>query len=116
MATQKKQTKAAPTEFAVIETGGKQYLVAEGQTLMLEKIEGNPQAGESVSFDKVLLKVSGGKAEIGTPAVKGAAVKAEVVGAGKADKVTVIHYRAKSRYFKKNGHRQPFTKVTIKAI
>ncbi|HEY4507518.1 MAG TPA: 50S ribosomal protein L21 [Candidatus Paceibacterota bacterium] len=116
MATEKKHRKPAPTEFAVIETGGKQYLVSEGQTLMLEKLEGDPQAGSKVSFDKVFLTVKGGKTDVGAPLLKGAKVTGEVLAAGKGDKVVVIHYRAKSRYFRKNGHRQPFTKVKVTAI
>lgn len=115
MASQKKQTKPAAENFAVIETGGKQYLVAEGDTLFVEKLEG-AKAGEKVSFDKVLLTAKGGKVELGAPAVAGAKVSAEVLVQTRDEKVTVIHYRAKSRYFKKAGHRQPLTKIKIASI
>ncbi len=101
------------SKVAVIKTGGKQYIVAEGDVLKVEKIAG--EVGEKVSFDDVLLVDDGSKIQLGTPTLK-SPVTAEVVEQGRAQKVTVIRYRAKSRYFKKNGHRQPFTKVKITGI
>lgn len=102
-------------KMAVIKTGGKQYLVKEGDVLSVEKIDGKAE-GTKVSFDEVLLIDDGKTTTIGEPTVKGAKVSAEVVEAGRAKKVTVIRYKAKSRYFKKRGHRQPFTKVKITSI
>lgn len=99
----------------VIETGGKQYLVKEGQTLKIEKLKGQ-KVGDKVTFDKVLLVDDGSKTTLGTPYVSGAKVSAELVAEGRAKKVTVIRYRAKSRYFKKNGHRQPFAQVKIASV
>ena len=106
---------ATMSKTAVIKTGGKQYVVEEGDVLQVEKLD-NVEAGKSVTFDEVLLVDDGAKAQVGTPTVSGASVTAEVVEQGRAPKVNVIRYRAKSRYFKKNGHRQPFTKVKITGI
>jgi large subunit ribosomal protein L21 len=101
-------------KIAVIETGGKQYLVTEGTILSVEKL---PETkGGKISFDKVLLVDDGSEATVGNPVVRGAKVSAELVEEGRSPKVTVIHYRAKSRYFKKRGHRQHFTKVKITAL
>jgi large subunit ribosomal protein L21 len=101
--------------FAVIKTGGKQYLVAEGQTLTVEKLPGTNE-GDSVTFDSVLLTDSGSDTSVGTPTVSGAKVTASVVGAGKGKKIVVVKYKPKSRYHKKRGHRQPFVKVKIEKI
>ncbi len=98
--------------FAVITTGGKQYKVAVGDVLEIEKIEGEG----SVTFDNVLLVDDGSSTKIGTPSVAGAKVTADIVEQGKGPKIYVVKYHAKSRYYKKNGHRQPFTKVKITAI
>ena len=114
-----KMTKKAvvkTSDFAVIKTGGKQYKVAAGDTLKIEKIDGEFNAGDKVTFDEVLLVAQGDKVSVGTPTVEGATVTAEYVQGGRADKITVIKYKAKSRYFKKRGHRQPFTEVKISAI
>lgn len=99
--------------FAIIETGGKQYLVSEGDILKVEKITGDYKAGDSVVFDKVLLTDDGSTTQIGEPYLKGAKVEAEVKSIGRAKKVVVIKYKAKSRYFKKRGHRQPFFEVKV---
>lgn len=99
-------------DIAVIMTGGKQYLVKEGSTITIEKIEGLKK-GDSVSFDSVLLKDSGTTLSMGVSKVSGAQVEATVLEVGRAPKVIVVKYKAKSRYFKKNGHRQPFLKVKI---
>lgn len=102
--------------FAVIQTGGKQYKVAPGETLTIEKLPGEFKAGDKIVFDQVLLVNDGSKTLVGAPVVPGATVEATFEEEGRGDKVVVIRYRQKSRYFKKNGHRQPFTKVTIAAI
>ncbi|MDD5152765.1 MAG: 50S ribosomal protein L21 [Candidatus Pacebacteria bacterium] len=102
--------------FAVIQTGGKQYKVSEGDTVMIEKLPGKPKVGDKVVFDQVLLVQNGAKTIVGTPLVPGSTVVGTLTEEGREDKVTVIHYKQKSRYFKKNGHRQPFMKVKIDAI
>lgn len=103
--------------FAVIETGGKQYKVSVGDTLKVEKIKGEYKEGDSITFDKVLLVDNGtDTTNIGTPYVDGAKVEASLVEIGRNAKVTVIKYKQKSRYFKKNGHRQPYFKVKIEKI
>ncbi len=101
--------------FAVIATGGKQYKVSEGQVLKIEKILGDHKEGDSLTFDQVLL-VEGADTQIGTPTVSGAKVTAKLEKIGRAPKVTVIKYKQKSRYFKKNGHRQPYFEVKIESI
>ena len=99
------------SKMAVIKTGGKQYLVKEGDVLSIEKLDGQME-GAKVSFDEVLLLDDGATTKTGAT-LKGAKVGGEVVEAGRAKKVTIIRYKAKSKYFKKRGHRQPFTKVKI---
>ena len=99
---------------AIIETGGKQYKVAEGDTLFIEKL--NAEAGEAVTFDKVLAVVDGDKATFGTPVVEGAKVEANVVKNGKGKKVMHFKYNPKQGYRRRQGHRQPYTKVTIGKI
>ncbi len=102
-------------EFAVIETGGKQYTVSEGDLITVEKISGAGKVG-AVTFDKVLLVDNGKDTTIGTPYIDGASVEGKIEAEGRAPKITVIKYKAKSRYFKKRGHRQPFAKVRISKI
>lgn len=102
--------------FAVIQTGGKQYKVAPGESLVIEKLPGEPKIGDKVVFDQVLLVNDGSKTLVGAPLVSGASVHGTLTEEGKGKKVIVIRYRNKSRYFKKNGHRQPFMRVTIDAI
>ena len=99
---------------AIIETGGKQYKVAEGDTLFIEKL--SVEAGEAVTFDKVLAVIDGDKITVGTPVVEGAKVDASVVKNGKGKKVIVFKYKPKKGYSRKQGHRQPYTKVTIGKI
>ncbi len=99
---------------AVIETGGKQYRVAEGDEVFIEKLA--VEAGETVTFDKVLAVIDGEKATFGTPTVAGASVSAEVVKNGKGKKIYVFKYKAKKNYRRKTGHRQPYTKVKIAKI
>jgi large subunit ribosomal protein L21 len=112
----KKTSKASDDVFAIIETGGKQYKVAPGEYLKIEKLKGDTKAGDSLVLDKVLLVDNKGKTEIGKPYLGAAKVEAEVLEVGRNPKVTVIKYKAKSRYFKKRGHRQPFIKIKIKSI
>ncbi|MDQ3077053.1 MAG: 50S ribosomal protein L21 [bacterium] len=100
-------------EFAVIQTGGKQYKVRAGETITIEKLDGDFKKGDKVSFDQVLLTDSGSDTTFGAPFIKGGKITGEFVSAGRAQKVTVIKYKQKSRYFKKNGHRQPFMKIKI---
>ena len=100
--------------FAVIQTGGKQYLVEEGRYLMIEKI-GGVKEGDKITFDQVLLTESGSDTVVGTPTT-GTKVIGTVLEAGKEDTKIVIKYKAKSRYFKKRGHRQPYLKVKIDKI
>ncbi len=101
--------------IAVIKTGGKQYLVREGSIVTAEKLEG-AKKGDAVALDTVLLTDDGTETVIGTPAIAGAQVSATVLEEGRAKKVVVVKYKAKSRYYKKRGHRQPFTKVKISKI
>ncbi len=99
--------------YAIIATGGKQYKVAEGDIIRVEKL--GVAAGEAVNFDQVLV-VNNGSMAIGNPTVKGASVSATVVEEGRAKKVIVYKYKRKTGYHKKNGHRQAYTKVKIDKI
>ncbi len=99
--------------YAIIATGGKQYKVAEGDVIRVEKLD--VEAGSTYSFDQVLA-VSGETFTIGTPTVAGASVTATVVGNGKAKKVIVYKYKRKTGYHKKNGHRQLYTELKIEKI
>ncbi len=100
--------------FAIIETGGKQYKVASGDSLQVEKLVAS-KSGEVV-FDKVLLVADGDKVQVGTPYLEGATVIAKFEEEGRGKKITIIKYKAKTRYRVKSGHRQPFTKVKIEKI
>ena len=99
---------------AVIVTGGKQYTVSEGDVLYIEKLEAEETA--TVKFDQVLAVLDGENSKIGAPLVEGASVEAKVIKNGKAKKITVFRYKAKKNEKKKQGHRQPYTKVEITAI
>ena len=99
---------------AVIVTGGKQYTVAEGDVLYIEKL--NAEENAVVKFDEVLAVLDGENSKIGAPVVEGAAVEAKVVKNGKAKKITVFKYKPKKGEKKKIGHRQPYTKVEITKI
>ena len=99
---------------AVIVTGGKQYTVAEGDILYIEKL--GVEAEETVKFDQVLAVLDGENTKIGAPVVEGAAVEAKVVKNGKGKKIHVLKYKAKKGEKKKIGHRQPYTKVEITKI
>lgn len=99
---------------AIIVTGGKQYVVNEGDTLFIEKLP--VEAGDVVTFDQVLAIVDGENTKFGAPVVEGAKVEATVVKNGKGKKVRVYKYKAKKGYHKRQGHRQPYTKVEIGKI
>lgn len=99
---------------AIIETGGKQYKVTEGDTLFIEKLEA--EAGAEITFDQVLAILNEDKATFGAPTVEGASVVATVVKNGKGKKIRVFKYNPKKGYRKRQGHRQPYTKVQISAI
>lgn len=99
---------------AIIVTGGKQYKVAQGDTLFIEKLEA--EAGAEITFDQVLAILNEDKATFGAPTVEGASVVATVVKNGKGKKIMVFKYKPKKGYRKRQGHRQPYTKVTIGAI
>ncbi len=103
-------------EFAVIQTGGKQYKVSAGDVLNIEKIKGEYAKGDKLSFDQVLMVSSDKDTTIGTPTISGATVSAEIVEIGRARKILVVKYKQKSRYLRRNGHRQPFFKVKITGI
>ena len=98
---------------AVIKTGGKQYVVSEGQEITIEKLPGM-QPGDSVSFD-VLMMDNGSDTHVGAPLLSEKA-KATVISEGRDQKKIVVKYKAKSRYFKKRGHRQPFSRVKIDSL
>ncbi len=100
--------------YAVIETGGKQYRVQEGDVLTIEKL--NVEAGDKVEFDKVLVLAKEGDLKVGAPYVEGAKVFGEVVENGKGQKVIIYKYKAKKDYRKKQGHRQPYTMVKIESL
>lgn len=103
-------------EFAVIKTGGKQYKVSKGEVLSIEKIKGDFKVGDKVTFDEVLLVDDGKDTTIGTPFIKGAKVEAEITEIGRGRTILVMKYKQKSRYLRRNGHRQPFFKVKIISI
>jgi len=100
--------------YAIIESCGKQYKVAEGDVVFFEKLDA--EEGKKVTFDKVVLVSNDGKVQIGNPYVKGMKVEGKVVSHGKAKKIIVFKYKAKKNYRRKQGHRQPYTKVEITGI
>ena len=99
--------------FAVIKTGGKQYIVQEDDELIVEKLIAD---GESVLFDQVLLISDGEKSTVGQPFIEGAKVVGKIIAEGLGEKKIVFRYKSKTRQHKKKGHRQPFTKVKIEKI
>lgn len=101
-------------KLAIIKTGGKQYIALEGSSFHVEKLEG--KEGDKVAFSDVLLISDNDVVTAGTPTVVGKTVEAEILEQGREKKVIVMKYLAKSRYHKKNGHRQPYTKVKITSI
>ena len=100
--------------YAVIETGGKQYQVKEGDIVFIEKLP--VEAGDTVKFDQVLAIIDGENATFGTPVVEGASVEAKIVKNGKGKKIRIFKYNAKKGYRKRQGHRQPYTEVEIGKI
>jgi len=100
-------------KIAVIKTGGKQYIVKEGDKVKLEKISANE--GDNFDFDKVLL-IADKETKIGAPLVEGAKVTAKVLKQARSKKIVVFHYHSKTRYKKKAGHRQHFTEVEVLGI
>lgn len=100
--------------YAIIETGGKQYKVAEGDVLKVEKLP--VEAEETVEIDKVLAVIKEGALTVGTPLVNGAKVILKVLEQGKGKKIVVLRYKAKKNIRKKQGHRQPFTKLLVEKI
>jgi large subunit ribosomal protein L21 len=100
--------------YAVIETGGKQYRVQEGDVISIEKL--NVAAGDDIAFDRVLVLNDGEKVQVGTPIVESAKVFGTVVENGKGEKVIIFKYKSKKDYRKKQGHRQPYTMVKIESV
>lgn len=100
--------------YAIIKTGGKQYKVAEGEVIYVEKLDA--EAGDAVTFDEVLAVVADGDVKVGKPVVAGARVTGKVEAQGKEKKILVFKYKAKSNYRRRQGHRQPYTKVVIEKI
>ncbi len=100
--------------YAVIETGGKQYQVNEGDVIFIEKLA--VEADEAVTFDKIVALGADDGIKVGTPYVEGASVEAKVLKNGKTKKITVFTYKPKKGEKKKQGHRQPYTQVKIEAI
>ncbi len=100
--------------YAVIETGGKQYRVAQGDVIRVEKLAA--AEGESVTFDRVLMVGDGGEARLGAPLVEGGKVVADVEAHGRGDKVTIIKFRRRQKYRRKQGHRQDYTQLRITDI
>lgn len=103
-------------EFAVIETGGKQYRVSEGDTVKIERLPGEHKKGDKITFDKVLLVDDGKNTDIGTPYIEKAKVTGSFVEERKAKKINVVKYKPKSRYNKTRGHRQIFNTVKIDSL
>ena len=100
--------------YAVIESGGKQHRIVEGELLKVEKIEA--ETGSIIDFDRVLMVGEGETIKVGTPIVKGATVSAEVMQHGRGDKVTIIKFKRRKHHMKRQGHRQWFTEIKITAI
>ncbi len=100
--------------YAIVETGGKQFKVSEGMNIYVEKLD--VVVGDSVTLDKVHLVEKDGQVRVGTPLVQGASVQASVVEHGKNKKIIVFKYKSKKNYRRKQGHRQPYTKLKINTI
>lgn len=100
--------------YAVIETGGKQFRVEEGNVLYVEKLDAN--VGDSVTIDKVLMLEKDGVVKVGTPVVDGAKAVLKIVEHGRGEKIIVFKFKSKKNYRRKQGHRQPYTKVVVEAI
>ncbi|NBV77372.1 50S ribosomal protein L21 [bacterium] len=103
-------------KIAIIETGGKQYLVSQDSVLKIEILHGVEKPGQKITFDKVLLVDDGSKTNVGAPYITGASVSAELVENDRGPKIIAMRYRPKSRYTVRRGHRQHFAKVRITAL
>ena len=112
--TPRRESVAGSTGYAIIETGGKQYRVAVGDTLSIEKLP--VEAGSGITFDRVLMVGGDGSATVGTPLVAGASVQARVEEQYRGTKIIVFKYKPKKRYRRRTGHRQSLTRVAITAI
>ena len=99
-------------KWAILETGGKQYRVSPNQSISIEKLP-NIKAGDTVFFDKVLLLDDGKELKIGSPYLEGVSIEATLEKEGRAKKISVVHFKSKTRQHKKRGHRQPFMKIKI---
>ena len=102
------------SDYAIVHTGGKQYRVMSGDVIRVETIRGDE--GDFVELEDVRMLCMGGDVTVGAPSVTGAKVTAQIVGAGRGEKVTVFRYKPKTRYRRKNGHRQPYTDLRITSI
>ncbi len=111
----KEKTTTGNTEFAVVETGGKQYMVSVGDVLEVELL-GDLKEGDAVTFDKVLMVDNGSDTTIGAPYIAGAKVKASFVAATKGKKITIVRYQQKSNRDRRIGHRQKYAKVKIESL
>ena len=110
------KTESANDKFAVIKTGGKQYVVSVGDTVKIEKLNGEHKEGETVTFNEVLLVDDGSTTNIGAPFLDGAKVTGKIQKIGRNRTIEVIKYKQKSRYFKRYGHRQPYFEIKIESI
>ena len=102
------------TDYAIVKTGGKQYRVRPGDTVRVERLR--VDVGDNVDLTDVLMVSKDGQVTLGSPTVPGAKVSAEVVGSARDKKIIVFKYKAKTRYRRKNGHRQPYTDLRVKTI
>jgi large subunit ribosomal protein L21 len=100
--------------YAIVEAGGKQFKVAEGDTIYVEKVAA--EVGQSVTFNKVFFVSNDAGVKVGSPTLAGASVTAKVVDHGRAKKIIVFKYKSKKNYHKKQGHRQPFSKLVVEKI
>ena len=100
--------------YVIVQTGGKQFKVSQGDTIVVEKLA--VEVGETVTLDKVFMVSNGDAVTVGSPFVAGAKVTAKVVEQGRDKKIMIFKYKSKKNYHKKQGHRQPFTKLTIESI
>lgn len=114
--TKPTKTTAKAEEFAVIETGGKQYMVSVGETVEVERLSGELKDGDKIEFDKVLLVDDGKDATIGDPYIKGAKVVGTFLGEKKGKKLSIVRFKAKSNRHRKIGHRQKYSQVKIDSL
>lgn len=110
------QTKEKGKEFAIIETGGKQYAVSVGDVVDVELLKGEQKEGDEIAFDKVLMVDNGSDTTVGTPYIDGAKVTATYKEEKKGKKITIIRFESKSNRNRKQGHRQKYARVEIKSI